>query len=113
MASSSSAPVQAEAFPDGTSDYVPLRKNTKLDPKKPHITDLPITAKNWYKHVNWLNTILIVMIPMVGLISAYWVPLRTKTLVFSIAHYFFCGLGITAGKSICCAYGPRILTQRQ
>lgn len=101
MASSSSpAPVQAEAFADGTSDYVPLRKNTKFDPKKPHITDLPITLKNWYQHVNWLNTILIVLIPIAGLVAAYWVPLRLKTLVFSIAYYFYCGLGITAGKSL-------------
>ncbi|KAB5523933.1 hypothetical protein GE09DRAFT_1229666 [Coniochaeta sp. 2T2.1] len=97
MASSSSAPVQAEAFPDGTSDYVPLRKNTKLDPKKPHITDQPITLKNWYQHVNWLNTILIIMVPIVGLVSSYWVPLRMKTLLFSIAYYYYTGLGITAG----------------
>ncbi|OIW31777.1 hypothetical protein CONLIGDRAFT_660032 [Coniochaeta ligniaria NRRL 30616] len=97
MASTSSAPVQAEAFPDGTSDYVPIRTNKKLDPKKPHITDLPITLKNWYQHVNWLNTILIIMVPMVGLISSYWVPLRMKTLVFSVVYYFYCGLGITAG----------------
>ena len=30
-------------------------RNTKYDPKKPHITDTPITKANWYKHVNWLN----------------------------------------------------------
>lgn len=99
MASSSAnAPVQAQAFPDGTSDYVPVRSNKKLDPKKPHITDQPITLKNWYQHVNWLNTIFIVLVPMVGLISSYWVPLNTKTLVFSIVYYFYTGLGITAGK---------------
>jgi hypothetical protein len=96
--SSSSAPVQAEAFPDGTSDYVPVRTNKKLDPKKPHITDQPITLQNWYQHVNWLNTILICIVPMAGLIGAYWVPLHMKTLVFSIVYYFYCGLGITAGK---------------
>lgn len=30
-------------------------RNPKYDPKKPHITDMPITKANWYKHVNWLN----------------------------------------------------------
>jgi stearoyl-CoA desaturase (delta-9 desaturase) len=103
MASSSSSvppavAVQAEAFPDGTTDYVPLRdSNKKLDPRKPHITELPITWGNWYKHVNWLNTFFIIGVPMLGLIGAYWVPLRMKTLVFSVLYYFYTGLGITAG----------------
>jgi stearoyl-CoA desaturase (delta-9 desaturase) len=105
MASSSSSvppvvAVQAEAFPDGTTDYVPLRdSNKKLDPKKPHITELPITWGNWYKHVNWLNTFFIIGVPMLGLIGAYWVPLQMKTLVFSVLYYFYTGLGITAGES--------------
>lgn len=97
--SSSSAPVQAEAFPDGTTDYSPLRSNKKLDQKKVHIADQPITLKNWYQHVNWLNTTLIVFVPITGLIGAYWIPLQFKTLIFSIAYYFYCGLGITAGKT--------------
>jgi stearoyl-CoA desaturase (delta-9 desaturase) len=28
-------------------------RNTKYDPKKPHITETPLTRYNWYKHVNW------------------------------------------------------------
>ncbi|KAL1883816.1 hypothetical protein VTK73DRAFT_8352 [Phialemonium thermophilum] len=95
MASSSSSPAQAEAFPDGTSDYVPLRK--KYDPKKPHIADQPMTWSNWYKHVNWLNTTFIIFVPAIGLISTYWVPLQFKTLIFSVIYYFYTGLGITAG----------------
>jgi hypothetical protein len=35
-------------------------RNPKYDPKKPHITDTPITKANWYKHVNWLNVSLFV-----------------------------------------------------
>jgi len=96
MASSSTF-VQAEAFPDGTTDYVPARK--KYDPKKPHITEQPMTMKNWYKHVNWLNTTFILFIPFCGMISAYWVPLTLKTLLFSVFYYFHCGLGITAGMA--------------
>ncbi|KAK5651557.1 hypothetical protein OQA88_11922 [Cercophora sp. LCS_1] len=96
MASSSSPVVQAEAFPDGTTDYVPLRSR-KQDLRKPHITDQPITLENWYQHVNWLNTTLILFIPLAGLIYSYWVPLQMKTLVFSVTYYYFAGLGITAG----------------
>jgi hypothetical protein len=52
-------------------------RNKAYDPKKPHITETPMTKKNWYKHVNWLNVILIVGIPMCGLVAAYWTPLYT------------------------------------
>jgi len=96
MASTSAAAGQAEAFPDGTTDYVPLRKQ-KIDLRKAHITDQPITLKNWYQHVNWLNTTFIIFIPLIGMISSFWVPLQYKTAIFSVAYYFFAGLGITAG----------------
>ena len=43
---SQASPMAATAEPN---------RNSKYDPKKPHITDLPITKENWYKHVNWLN----------------------------------------------------------
>src|SRR5436190_2504259 len=72
-------------------------RNKKYDPKKPHITDEPITSANWYKHVNWLNAFLIVGIPLYGLILAYWTPLQRKTAVFAVVYYFMTGLGITAG----------------
>lgn len=98
-ASTSSAQVpvaQVETFPDGTTDYVPVRKKA-YDIKKPHITDQPITWSNWYQHVNWLNTTFIIFIPLIGLISAYWIELQYKTAIFTVAYYYFAGLGITAG----------------
>ncbi len=72
-------------------------RTKKYDPKKPHITEEPITKSNWYKHVNWLNVTLIVGLPIYGLIAAYWTPLQVKTGVFALAYYFMTGLGITAG----------------
>ena len=74
-------------------------RNKSYDPKKQHITETAITKSNWYKHVNWLNVVLIVGIPVYGMIQAYWVPLRLKTAIFAVAYYFMTGLGITAGKS--------------
>ncbi|KAF2002349.1 hypothetical protein P154DRAFT_431397 [Amniculicola lignicola CBS 123094] len=72
-------------------------RNLKYDPKKPHITDSPITRGNWYKHVNWLNVFFILGIPLMGLISTYWTPLRWQTAVWTVIYYFCTGLGITAG----------------
>jgi stearoyl-CoA desaturase (Delta-9 desaturase) len=72
-------------------------RNTKYDPKKPHITDTPMTSKNWYLHVNWLNVILIIGIPIIGCVAAFWTPLRRPTLIWAVFYYYCTGLGITAG----------------
>src|SRR5690348_9679432 len=98
MASTSSS--GTDAVINGTKDYVPLRSQKhEVDKKpKPHISETPMTWKNWYKHINWLNTTLIVFIPIIGLISAYWVPLHLYTALFSVVYYFNTGLGITAGR---------------
>jgi len=91
MASQTAQPPSGMAKPSE-----PIR-NKKYDPKKPHITEEPITRSNWYKHVNWLNVTLIVGVPVYGLIAAYWTPLYWKTAVWTVLYYFMTGLGITAG----------------
>lgn len=102
MASSSTDAKAAAAFDDGTKDYIPIRGTTaaKNDAMKPkvHIADTPMTWGNWHKHVNWLNTTFIVIVPLIGFISAYWVPLRLYTALWAVFYYFHTGLGITAGK---------------
>jgi stearoyl-CoA desaturase (delta-9 desaturase) len=97
MSTSVPQAVQAKAFPDGTTEYKPLRK-TGANDKKVHIADTPMTWSNIHKHIDWLNTIFIIIIPMIGFVSTYWVPLQWKTAVFSIIYYFNTGLGITAGQ---------------
>jgi len=74
-------------------------RNKAYDPKKSHITDQPMTKKNWHKHVNWLNVTLIVGIPLMGCIAAFWTPVYLQTALFMVVYYFATGLGITAGKS--------------
>jgi stearoyl-CoA desaturase (delta-9 desaturase) len=75
-----------------------LRKaNAIARANRPHITDEPITAKNWWKHLNMLNIFLIVIIPMLGLWAAWYTPLQRKTLIWSVVYYFNTGFGITAG----------------
>lgn len=68
------------------------------DTKKVHIADTKMTRQNWYKHVNWLNVVLILGVPISGCIQAFWVPLQLKTAIWAVIYYFFTGLGITAGK---------------
>lgn len=78
----------AAAFPDGTTDYKPLRKTAGYDTKKPHISELPMTWNNWYKHIDWLSTTFIIVIPIIGFISTYWVPLQLKTAIWAVICRF-------------------------
>lgn len=101
MASSQSAAQPAVASSSSSSSPSASSSATSpkpVDPKKPHITDLPITKGNWYKHVNWLNVVFIILIPLYGCVSAYSTPLRVPTAIFAVLYYFMTGLGITAGK---------------
>ncbi|TGZ84914.1 hypothetical protein EX30DRAFT_337366 [Ascodesmis nigricans] len=66
-------------------------------PVKRHISDEPITRKNWWKHLNFLNITLILVIPMLGIYAAYFTPIDKKTLIWAVIYYFWTGLGITAG----------------
>lgn len=89
--------VVADATIDGTADFKPLR-GKQYDIRKTHISETPITLKNWYKHIDWLNTTFILLIHFAAMIAAYWVPLRLNTFIFALVYYFNTGLGITAGK---------------
>ena len=55
-----------------------------------------MTWNNWPEHINWLNTTLIIFVPMMGLVASYWVTLQWKTFVFSVVYYYFAGLGIVS-----------------
>ena len=93
-----SPPQHASQQPSSMAKASEPNRNKKYDPKKPHITEEPITKANWYKHVNWLNVTLIIGVPIYGMMAAYWTPLHWKTAVFAIVYYFMTGLGITAGE---------------
>lgn len=65
--------------------------------EKQHITEQPITLSNWYQHVNWLSTTLILIVPILGCIAVPFTPLKLPTAIWAIVYYFWTGLGITAG----------------
>lgn len=56
-----------------------------------------MTRHNWHQHIDWLNIYFILIIPLTGFISAYWIPAQTYTIIFAFVYYFNTGLGITAG----------------
>ena len=90
--------MEAPVPSDGTMDYQPLRSGA-YDMKKPHISELPMTLRNWYQHLDWLSIYFILVIPILGLVAATQIPLRLYTVAFAVVYYFMCGTGITAGTS--------------
>jgi stearoyl-CoA desaturase (delta-9 desaturase) len=71
--------------------------NEQTYPKKAHIRDQPITLGNWYKHVNWFQSILLTITPMIAIYGLYSTPITYKTAIWTVIYYYFTGLGITAG----------------
>lgn len=63
----------------------------------PHISDQPITWENWWKHLDILNIILIIIVPIVGCYYAWYTPLSYRTGIWAVVYYFNTGMGITAG----------------
>ncbi|AAS50520.1 AAR153Cp [Eremothecium gossypii ATCC 10895] len=64
-----------------------------------HISEQPWTLNNWHLHVNWVNIVLVVVVPIIGLYLALSgrVPPRFEVLALAIVYYSLGGLGITAG----------------
>ncbi|OJJ05597.1 hypothetical protein ASPVEDRAFT_137931 [Aspergillus versicolor CBS 583.65] len=71
--------------------------STKDRAPKPHISELPVTWKNWHQHIDWLNCTFVLFFPLAGCIAAVWTPLHLYTALFAVVYYFNAGLGITAG----------------
>jgi stearoyl-CoA desaturase (delta-9 desaturase) len=86
-----------EPGPGSESGTRPNGKSVGVTKKKQHISETSVTWTNWHKHANWLNIIFIVGIPVAGLVSTAWVPLRLPTAIWAAVYYFLTGLGITAG----------------
>jgi len=83
--------------PSGMAKTSEPNRSKTYTPNKPHITETPITKSNWWKHVNWLNVTLIIGMPLMGVVAAFWTPLKWQTAVWAVFYYFCTGLGITAG----------------
>ncbi|VEU21637.1 DEKNAAC102568 [Brettanomyces naardenensis] len=65
--------------------------------KEKHISEQPWTSSNWYQHINWLNTALVLAVPLVGCIATKWVKPTWQTLALAFVMYVASGASITAG----------------
>jgi stearoyl-CoA desaturase (delta-9 desaturase) len=59
--------------------------------------DEPISFKNWYKCINWIQSSLLIITPILAVYGMLTTELQTKTLIWSIIYYYATGMGITAG----------------
>lgn len=71
--------------------------STELENTKRHISEQPVTWANWHRHVHWVNTTLILIVPIFGCIAAFSTPVKLSTAIWAVIYYFWTGLGITAG----------------
>lgn len=62
-----------------------------------HISEQAWTFFNFYKKINWLNTLLIVLVPAYGIFEAMKHQLRKETFLLALSLYVFSGISITAG----------------
>ena len=72
--------------------------------KQMHISEKPWTLTNWHQHINWLNTVLVMFVPAIGVYYAIQTPPQLKTLALAFVLYLLCGLSITAGYHRCFAH---------
>ncbi|SCV01056.1 LAMI_0G09076g1_1 [Lachancea mirantina] len=86
---------------DSNMDYLLRRDQEEKDRYKSarHISEMPWTVHNWHRHLNWLNMVLVVGIPLVGWYYALSgkVPLHRNVAIFSLLYYVIGGVSITAG----------------
>lgn len=83
--------------------------NSNSNPNSNLFHDSPNPSAPWFRQVNWLNVVLIVLVPLYGCLQAFWVPLQTKTALWAVIYYFMTGLGITAGTSYSSLPNERML----
>ncbi|CEG76860.1 Putative Stearoyl-CoA desaturase (Delta-9 desaturase) [Rhizopus microsporus] len=89
--------VVEEKFPPYAYTETENRQPPMANPNLPPLFDEPTTLRNFTKHVNWFQTILLTSTPLLAIYSAIHTPLQTKTFYWSILYYFITALGITAG----------------
>jgi stearoyl-CoA desaturase (delta-9 desaturase) len=74
------------------------RKLPEVKTKPPSLFDETVSFRNWYRFVNWPQSILLLGTPLIALYGMTTTELQTKTLLWSILYYFITGMSITGGK---------------
>ncbi|KAK9478950.1 hypothetical protein V1514DRAFT_329497 [Lipomyces japonicus] len=94
---SSAQPSQSSARDRSARSASPDKADAPAKPPYVHISEKPYTITNWYKHLNWLNITLIIIIPVLGCSWAVFTPLGLRTAILAFTYYALTGISITAG----------------
>ncbi|SGZ49138.1 CIC11C00000001566 [Sungouiella intermedia] len=98
MGTKSLVDVTAEQMAKDSETFYEKDERERLKYSKTmHISEKPWTLSNWHEHVNWLNFILVVAIPVFGAYCGITNPPQLKTLILGVVMYVFSGVSITAG----------------
>ncbi|OBA22552.1 hypothetical protein METBIDRAFT_40586 [Metschnikowia bicuspidata var. bicuspidata NRRL YB-4993] len=98
MGTKSLVDVTAEQITQDSESFYEKDERERLKfSKQMHISDQPWTLSNWHEHINWLNVILVMAIPAMGLLYGINHAPQWKTVVLAFIMYVFSGLSITAG----------------
>lgn len=71
----------------------------KINDKKvsKNIFNDPWTYKNWYYKINWVNTTILIGMPILSIYGFFTTRIYFNTFIWSVIYYFMTGFGITAG----------------
>ncbi|ODQ44784.1 hypothetical protein PICMEDRAFT_74480 [Pichia membranifaciens NRRL Y-2026] len=99
MGTKSMTTVTAEELAkDSVAEVLKRDKELRLKyEREQHISEKPWTRENWYKHVNWLNFMLVLLFPFVAMGCSYWVKPTVQTMTLALSLFCLSGLSITAG----------------
>ena len=98
MGTKSIVDVTAEQITQDLESYYEKDERERIKfAKETHISDQPWTLSNWHEHINWLNVILVMAIPALGVMYGISHPPQLKTVALAFIMYVFSGISITAG----------------
>lgn len=72
------------------------RREAALNRQK-WISEQPLSFSNFFEKINWVNSTIVVLIPLIGALFLPFVPLQPRTAIAALIGYAMGGLGITAG----------------
>lgn len=61
-------------------------------------TQESLDSLKWYRRIAWGPSITLVVLPVCGIVAAFWVRLHAQTAIFTLAYGFIVLLSVTAGK---------------
>lgn len=87
-----------ELTKDSVAEVLKRDRELKLKyEKEKHISEKDWTKNNWSQHINWLNLILVLGVPIIGMLSTIWVKATGQVIALAVILYIFGGVSITAG----------------